>query len=50
MKMPGHSAWYLVGIVRAAASGRSFVAAERHRAASQVWPSALAVVCPWGAA
>jgi hypothetical protein len=49
MKMPGHSAWYLVGTVRAAASGRSFVAAERHGSAAQVW-LVLVVVCSWGAA
>lgn len=50
MRMPGHWVRYLVGTLCAATSGRSFVAAERHGAASQVWPSALAVARYWGAA
>jgi hypothetical protein len=50
MRTPGHSARYFVVALCAALSYRSFVAAERHGAASQVWPSALAVACYWGAA
>jgi hypothetical protein len=54
----GHSARYFVGAWCAAASYQSFVAAERHKVSSHVWPSALAlglslvlvVACYWRAA
>jgi hypothetical protein len=50
MKALGISARYFVVALCAALSYRLFVAAERHRAASEVWPSALAVACYWRAA
>jgi hypothetical protein len=50
MKALGISARYFVVDLCAALSYRLFVAAERHRATSQVWPSALAVACYWRAA
>ena len=43
MKALGISARYFVVALCAALSYQLFVAAERHGAASQVWPSALAV-------
>jgi hypothetical protein len=50
MKALGHSARYFAGALCAALSYRLFVAAERHMAVSQAWPSALAVACYWRAA
>lgn len=50
IKALGNSARYFVGALCAAPSYRLFVAAERHRAASKVWPSVLAVACYWRAA
>lgn len=58
MRALGHSARYFVGALCAAVSYKLFVAAERHRVSSQVWPSALAfglssalaVACYWRAA